>query len=165
MKIPKVSETLAKVAQSKTGQKVYNTLLNPKHEAFMNNTLPLLESAVCTGSYIFATATDKKIPEENKPVLQWQNVINGVAGIAISGVLNRYVSKKGNQIIEGLKPELVKDFSSVVNGVKVGLPIVVTMLVMRLGISTASVPLSSVAKKASNLFSKGKEEKKVDVTV
>ena len=79
--------------------------------------MPLIESAVCTGSYIYATASNKKIPEESKPILQWQNILNGVIGIAVSGALNRWVSKQGAKIISGLKPELIKDFDNVVTGV------------------------------------------------
>lgn len=161
MKIPRISDVLARIAKSKTGQKVYKTLLNPDKETFLNNTLPLIESAVCTGSYIYATANDKKIPKEQKPILQWQNVINGVLGIAISGALNRWVSKKGAKVIQGLKPELVKDFDAVVNGVRVGLPILMTTLVMRFGVSTASVPMSAWTKKTYNKL-KGKDEHKVD---
>lgn len=157
MKIPSISDALARFAKSKTGQKIYNTLLNPKHETFMNNTLPLIESTVCTGSYIWATARDKKIPEEQKPILQWQNIINGVLGVAISGTMNRWVSKKGAEVIKGLKPELIPQFESVVNGVKVGLPILMTTLVMRFGISTASVPMSSAVKNVYNKL-KGKSK-------
>lgn len=162
MKIPSISDALAKFAKSNTGQKIYKTLLNPDKETFMNNTLPLIESTVCTGSYIYATARDKKIPEEQKPILQWQNIINGVLGIAISGRLNKWVSKKGANVIKDLKPELVKDFDNVVTGVKVGLPIVMTTLVMRFGVSTASVPMSEAVKNVYSKFHKPKD-KKVDV--
>ena len=163
MKIPKISDMLARFAKSKTGQAMYKTLLKPDKETFLNNTLPLIESAVCTGSYIYATAHDKKIPKEQKPILQWQNVINGVLGIAVSSRLNKLASKQGAKIIKDLKPELVKDFDSVVNGVRVGLPILVTSLVMRWGVSTASVPLSEVAKKAHETFSGKMKEKKVEL--
>ena len=159
MKIPSITDGLTAMAKSKWGQKVYKYVLHPDKETFMNNTLPLIDSAVCTGSYIYATASNKKIPEEQKPILQWQNVLNGVIGIAVSGGLNRWVSKKGAQIIKGLKPELIKDFDNVVTGVKVGLPILVTSLVMRFGVSYATVPMSEVAKKLDNIF---RPHKKVD---
>lgn len=161
MKIPSISDTLARFAKSKVGKAMYKTLLKPDKETFLNNTLPLIESTVSTASYIYATAKDKNIPGEQKPILQWQNVINGVVGIAVSGAMNRWVSKKGAQIIKGLKPELVKDFDAVVNGVRVGLPILVTTLVMRWGVSTASVPISTAAKKIHESI-KGKKEHKVD---
>jgi hypothetical protein len=115
---------------------------------------------VCTGSYIYATASNKKIPEESKPILQWQNILNGVIGIAVSGALNRWVSKQGAKIISGLKPELIKDFDNVVTGVKVGLPILVTSLVMRFGVSYATVPMSEAAKKLDSFFRRDKVDKK-----
>lgn len=152
MKIPKISEVMAKFAKSKMGQKAYKYILNPDKETFLNNTLPLIESAVCTGSYIYATASNKKIPEESKPILQWQNVLNGVIGIAVSGKMNKWVSKKGQGVIKGLKPELIKDFDNVVTGVKVGLPILMTSLIMRFGVSYLTVPMSAVAKKLDSWF-------------
>lgn len=162
MKVPSIHETIAKMAQSKLGQKAYKYILSPDKETFLNNTLPLIESAVCTGSYVYATASNKDIPKEQKPILQWQNVLNGVIGIAVSKRLNKWVSKKGQEVIKGLKPELVKDFDNVVTGVKVGLPILMTSLVMRFGVSYLTVPISSVAKKLDNLF---KKDKKLDTTV
>lgn len=150
MKIPGISDALARFAKSNIGQKMYKSILRPDKETFLNNTLPLIESTVCTGSYIYATHHDKKIPKEQKPILQWQNILNGVIGVAVSGKLNRWISKKGAQVIKGLKPELVKDFDNVVTGVKVGLPILMTSLVMRFGVSYLSVPMSETAKAIDN---------------
>lgn len=147
MKVPGISDILTKVAKSKTGQRVYKNLLKPDKETFLNNTLPLIESGVCTASYCFATAHDKKIPKEQKPALQWQNILNGVIGILVSGRLNRWVSKQGAKVIKDLKPELIKNFDEVVSGVRVGLPILMTSLVMRWGVSTMSVPVSEKFKK------------------
>ena len=165
MKVPSISKVMAKIAKSEAGQKAYKYILNPNKETFVNNTLPLIESAVCTGSYIYATASNKKIPEENKPILQWQNVLNGVIGIAVSGAMNKWVSKKGEQIVKGLKPELIKDFEGVVAGVKIGLPILMTSLVMRFGVSYATVPMSVMAKKLDRIFRKPKDKNKDKLNV
>lgn len=160
MRVTGISDLLTRMAKSKAGQKVYKSLLNPNKENFLNNTLPLVESAVCTGSYIYATATDKKIPKESKPALQWQNVINGVAGIAVSSKLNKWVSKKGATVIKDLDPKVIKDFEGVVNGVRVGLPILMTSLIMRYAVSTLSVPISVMAKKFDKFFTFNKDSKK-----
>lgn len=160
MKIPRISDLLAKFAKSKTGQKMYKTLVSPDKETFLNNTLPLIESTVCTASYVYATARDKKIPQEQKPILQWQNVLNGVIGVAVSGTLNKWVSKQGAKVIKDLKPNLIKDFDNVVTGVKVGLPILMTSLVMRFGVSYLSVPMSEAAK---GIHNKLKGDKKLDI--
>ena len=88
-----------------------------------------------------------------------QNIINGVAGITLSGVLNTFVSKQGDKIIQNLKPELVKDFEGVSRGIRTVLPIVTTGLCMRYIVPVASAPISSFIKKI-----RGKE-KKLDTKV
>lgn len=156
-KIPSLSNIFSRFAKSNIGQKVYKNLLKPEKEVFLNNTLPLIESGVCTGSYCFATWHDKHIPEEQKPCLQWQNIINGVVGIAISGKMNKWITKQGSGVIKHLNSALIKNFSSVVNGIQVSLPIIMTSLVMRYGVSTLSVPMSEKFKELGH--------KKLDVEV
>lgn len=158
-----VDKILTKTASSKAGQRFYKYLLEPKREAFLQTQLPCIESLVCLGSYMYATARDKKIPEERKPILQWQNVLNGVIGMAVSGGLNAWISKKGKEIIKHLHPENIEKFSRVCDGIKVGLPILVTALVMRFGISTLSVPMSDAAKKMCNLFKSKDDPSRVDL--
>lgn len=157
MSIQPVTTALTKFAKSGIGQKIYSNLLQPNKEKFLNNTLPLIESATCTLAYCYATATNKKIPKEQKETLQYQNIINGVAGITLSGAMNAFVSKQGDKIVKNLKPDLVKDFEGVSRGIRIVLPIVTTGLCMRYILPVASAPISSFIKKI-----RGKDKKPLD---
>ena len=118
--------------ESKTMQKFYKKACDPKHDAFFNNTLPTLETAVSTAFYCFATEKQKDIPREQKNVLQWQNVLSGVAGMAIGSVANRKVTKFANKLVPLIDKEHVEDVHKVVAGTKVVLPLIATALLMRL---------------------------------
>jgi hypothetical protein len=149
MGIPKI---LAKVVPSV--KKFNNFMLNPKNERLFNEGLPLLSSAVCTGSYIYATAHDKKIPKERKPILQIQNVVNGVIGILISAKLNQWAYKKTEKVIQNLQPKLIKDYETVIHGTRIAVPIAITSLVMRLLVSSGSVLISDVIKRNNKKLDK-----------
>ena len=118
--------------ESKTMQNFYKKACDPKHDAFFNNTLPTLETAVSTAFYCFATEKQKDIPREQKNVLQWQNVLSGVAGMAIGSVANRKVTKFANKLVPLIDKEHVEDVHKVVAGTKVVLPLIATALLMRL---------------------------------
>lgn len=114
--------------ESKTMQNFYKKVCDPKHDAFFNNTLPTLETAVSTAFYCFATEKQKDIPREQKNVLQWQNVLSGVAGMAIGSVANRKVTKFANKLVPLIDKEHVEDVHKVVAGTKVVLPLIATAL-------------------------------------
>lgn len=153
MNIPKI---LANVSSSNIGQRIYAKLLHPSKERLLNEGLPLLSGTVCTGSYIYATAHDKYIPKEQKPILQYQNVINGVAGITISAGLNQWAYKKTEKIIKCLDKRVFKESSNIVNGIRISVPIVITSAVMRLLISSGSVLLSDWYKRFKDFTKNGK---------
>ena len=118
--------------ESKTMQKFYKKACDPKHDAFFNNTLPTLETVASTLCYIVSTEKQNGIPREQKNVLQWQNVLSGVAGIAIGSVANRKVTKFANKLVPLIDKEHVEDVHKVVAGTKVVLPLIATALLMRL---------------------------------
>ena len=118
--------------ESKTMQKFYKKACDPKHDAFFNNTLPTLESVASTLCYIVSTAKQNGIPREQKNVLQWQNVLSGVAGVAIGSVANRKVTKFANKLVPLIDKEHVEDVHKVVAGTKVVLPLIATALLVRL---------------------------------
>ena len=118
--------------ESKTMQKFYKKACDPKHDAFFNNTLPTLESVASTLCYIVSTEKQNGIPREQKNVLQWQNVLSGVAGVAIGSVLNRKVTGFANKLVPLIDKEHVEDVHKVVAGTKVVLPLIATALLMRL---------------------------------
>lgn len=118
--------------ESKTMQNFYKKACDPKHDAFFNNTLPTLETVASTLCYIVSTEKQDGIPREQKNVLQWQNVLSGVAGIAIGSVANRKVTKFANKLVPLIDKEHVEDVHKVIAGTKVVLPLIATALLMRL---------------------------------
>lgn len=118
--------------ESKTMQKFYKKACDPKHDTFFNNTLPTLESVASTICYVVATEKTGDIPREQKNVLQWQNVLGGVAGVAIGSVLNRKVTGFANKLIPLINKEHIEDVHKVITGTKVVLPLITTALLMRL---------------------------------
>lgn len=152
-------DILKNLSVTKKGQEFYKKFADPKYDNFLNNTLPIIESGVCTLSYVYATHHDKKIPKDQKPMLQWQNIISGGIGMLISAGLNKKVSKLGEDIIKGLKPELMHDSHKIIDGIKVGLPILVTSIIMRFGVASAVVPVSTWIESIRNKHKKNKLDK------
>ena len=118
--------------ESKTMQNFYKKACDPKNASFFNNTLPTFETALSTIFYCVATAKQRDIPKEQKNVLQWQNVLSGVAGMAIGSVANRKVSKFADELVPLINKEHIEDVHKVVAGTKVVLPLIATALLMRL---------------------------------
>lgn len=118
--------------ESKTIQSFYKKACDPKYDAFFNNALPTIESVASTLCYVVSTEKQRDIPREQKNVLQWQNVLSGVAGVAIGSVANRKVTKFANKLIPLIDKEHVEDVHKVIAGTKVVLPLIATALLMRL---------------------------------
>lgn len=161
MKIPNI---FTKIANSKWGQKVYKKLLDPKAEGFWNRTMPVLETATISAFYIASTAMQKNIDRDSKTALQWQNVLSGVASVGLSIPMNRGVSKFADNVSKYLDPHLVKDVHKVTNGLRVGLPILTSLLVSRFLVAVALVPLSSKIRDTVKKHNHP-EEKKLNIIV
>ena len=145
--------------ESKTMQKFYKKACDPKHDAFFNNTLPTLETVASTLCYIVSTEKQDGIPREQKNVLQWQNVLSGVAGVAIGSVAKRKVTKVANKLVPLIDKEHVEDVHKVVAATKVVLPLIATALLMRL-------VMPVVVSQASTMIEdhrRAKKNKKIDV--
>ena len=152
----RVGNIFTKIAKSKTGQKIYKEVLDPKHDKFLDNTLPIIESGVISGFYIASTAMQKKIDDDSRKALQIQNVLSLLFSVGLAIPLNKKVGKMGEKIVKNLKPELMEDGHKVVDGVKVGLPILNSILISRFLVATALVPASSKIRDAV------KKDKKID---
>lgn len=116
--------------ESKPVQKFYKKACDPKNAGFFNNTLPTLETLASTACYVVATERRKDIPREQKNVLQWQNVLSGVAGMAVGSYMNRKVSKFADKLAPKIDKKIC-DVHKVEAGLKVGLPLLATALIMR----------------------------------
>ena len=145
--------------ESKTMQKFYKKACDPKHDAFFNNTLPTLETVASTLCYIVSTEKQKEIPREQKNVLQWQNVLSGVAGIAIGSVANRKVTKFANKLVPLIDKEHIEDVHKVVAGTKVALPLIATALLMRLVMPVVVAQASTMIED----HRRAKKNQKIDV--
>ena len=145
--------------ESKTMQNFYKKACDPKHDAFFNNTLPTLETVASTLCYIVSTEKQKEIPREQKNVLQWQNVLSGVAGIAIGSMANRKVTKFANKLVPLIDKEHVEDVHKVVAGTKVVLPLIATALLMRLVMPVVVAQASTMIED----HRRAKKNKKIDV--
>lgn len=145
--------------ESKTMQNFYKKVCDPKHDAFFNNTLPTLETAVSTAFYCLATEKQKDIPREQKNVLQWQNLLSGVAGMAIGSVANRKVSKFANKLVPLIDKEHVEDVHKVIAGTKVVLPLIATALLMRLVMPVVVAQASTMIED----HRRAKKNQKIDV--
>lgn len=143
MKVPSLSKWFARVASSKTGEKIYKNILDPKKDDFWNITAPIIETSVASTAYI-ANCAVSDIPRKEKKALQYQNVLSWVASIAISIPLNRKLNKTAKAIEKQLKPEIIPDFHKVKQGLGIGLPLVATIILNRALIPAILVPISSV---------------------
>lgn len=142
MKVNPIRNWLKTVYESKPVQNFFKKAADPKHAEFFNNTLPTLETLVSTGCYMFATEKQKDIPREQKNVLQWQNVLGCVGGMTLGSFLNRKVTKFANELAPKIDKKII-DVHKVEAGLKVGLPLVATALVMRLLVPVVTAQMSS----------------------
>ena len=160
MKIPSVSDLFAKMASSKTGQKIYKKLLDPKNDAFWDETLPVLESTVASTAYVINTELGAKdVDRKSKNAIQIQNVLSWVISVAISIPMNKKINKFTKAIEKQLKPELMEDFHKVSKGLAIAGPLLAVTVLNRALIPSILVPISSVIR------DKHEQHKKLDTKV
>ena len=129
-------------SKSNIGQRFYKTVLDPKNQKWLNTKLPLIESFVVTSMYCLNTERLKNTDRKNKNALQLQNVMSGVSGIALGGILNKGMDKFSNNVIKHLDPSKIEDLHKITGGLKVALPIIATAFSMRYVSQVLFVPLS-----------------------
>lgn len=135
----RVSKILESIAKTKPAQKVYGWCAEQGHDKILNHTLPQVETVLSTACYVWSTERQNKIPREQKNLLQVQNVGSGLVGLVVASTANRWVGKKGEEIIKHLDPEKLdpKVIRKCSTGIRVGLPILTTAIVMRYAIPVA----------------------------
>lgn len=150
-------KALEKFATSKVGSKLYSWAASEKGQKWLYETLPTLETIVATSCYVYATER-QKLSRREKNVLQWQNVLPAIAGMAIGTYLNRKVFNFGENIIKHLKPELVPDAHKIMGGIRVATPIFTTALLMRWALPVATAFISGEIEEY-----KSQKNKKLDI--
>lgn len=156
----KVDNIFTTIAKSKTGQKFYEKVLNPKYAKNMDRFLPICETALISSFYIASTAMQPKIDKESKQAMQIQNVLSMLFSVGLAVPLNKKASQFGEKIIENLKPDLMPKAHKVMDGIRVGLPILNSIVISRFMVAVGLVPLSS---KIRDVVHQKREAKKLDV--
>jgi uncharacterized membrane protein len=150
-------KALEKFATSGIGSKLYKWASSEKGQKWLYESLPTLETVVATSCYVVATER-QDLSRREKNILQWQNVLPALVGMAAGTYLNRKVFKFGEKVIEKLKPELVPDAHKIMGGIRVALPLVTTAILMRWALPVATAFLSGEIEEY-----KSKKNKKLDV--
>ena len=134
----RVSDILARIANTKTGQKVIKWATQPNKEKMLNHTLPQIETILATSCYVYSTAKQKNIDKERKQLLQIQNVGSGLVGLFVAGAANRWIGNKTEEIIKYIDPKKIdpKSLRQISTGLRVGAPILTTAIVMRMALPT-----------------------------
>ena len=158
----KIGNIFTKIANTKWGKKFYKEILDPKHTKVLDTYLPVFESGLISSFYIVSTAVQPKIDKDSKTALQIQNILSFLASVGLSIPMNKGIAKFGDRIIKHLKPELMNDGHKVLDGIRVGLPLVNSLVVSRFLIATALVPISSIIREG---VKKHNENKRLDVKV
>lgn len=156
----KVENIFTTIAKSKTGQKFYEKALNPKYAKTIDRFLPVCETALISSFYVASTAMQSKIDKESKEALQIQNLLSLAFSVGLAIPLNKKVSQFGDKIIENLKPDLMPNAHKVMDGIKVGLPILNSLVISRFIVAVGLVPVSS---KIRDFVHKKRESKNLDV--
>ena len=132
---------LEKFATSKTGTKLYKWASTEKGQKWLCESLPTLETVVATSCYVYATEK-QDLSRREKNVLQWQNVLPALAGMAMGTYLNKKVFSFGENVIKNLKPEVIPDAHKIMGGIRVALPLVTTAILMRWALPVATAFIS-----------------------
>ena len=150
-------KALEKFATCGVGTKLYKWASSEKGQKWLYESLPTLETALATSCYVVATER-QDLSRREKNILQWQNVLPALVGMAVGTFLNRQVFKFGEKVIENLKSELVPDAHKIMGGIRVALPLVTTAILMRWALPVATAFLSGEIEEY-----KSKKNKKLDV--
>lgn len=130
-------------ATSKTGQRFYKWLCDPKKERFFNCTLPTVESAIATAAYIASTEAQSNIPREQKNLLNWQTILSGAIGMTIGSALNKRVTKFADKVIPKINKN-IEDVHKIKTGLAIALPLAATALVMRFVMPVVTAQASAI---------------------
>ena len=132
---------MERFANSRVGTKLYKWASTEKGQRWLCESLPTLETVVATSCYVYATEK-QDLSRREKNVLQWQNVLPALVGMAAGTYLNKKVFSFGENIIKNLKPELISDAHKIMGGIRVATPIVTTAILMRWALPVATAFIS-----------------------
>ena len=150
-------KALEKFATSKIGTKLYKWASTDKGQKWLCESLPTLETVVATSCYVYATEK-QKLSRREKNVLQWQNVLTALVGMAAGTYLNRKIFAFGENVIKNLKPEVIPEAHKIMGGIRVATPIFTTALLMRWALPVATAFISGEIEEK-----KARKKEKLDI--
>lgn len=141
MRIPKINEIFERFAKSKTGTKIYKWCSDSKkREDMLNIVIPSAETVVSTASYVIAVESQPKdkVDRQRKDLLHFQNVSSGIIGLGLGMIANKWVYKKGEEIIKDLDIKKIdpKSIRQISTGIRVIGPAIITASIMRFALPT-----------------------------
>lgn len=137
MRINKISEHIQKfVKKVAENDKLYDKI--------NNKILPIGESTLATGMYALFIEKNDHIEKERKPALQYQNLICGAVGMFSANKINQSIQKHQAKIIEALKKNKdIQNPETLINGLKIAMPIIIFSAIIRFLLPVISTPISS----------------------
>ena len=148
-----------KIFTSKTLQNYAKWASSPKVTKNINNYLPIVQSTYAVGCYATNVQKSKTMPQDKKNSMLTHDIICGGVGLFASAWLTKLTTRFKTNIIKELeKDKNLKNKVAVCNGVGIGIPIIVTTLVMRAGVPILASFLSPKIEK----FRQALKEKKQD---
>jgi hypothetical protein len=150
-------KALEKFATSKIRTKLYKWASTDKGQKWLCESLPTLETVVATSCYVYATEK-QKLSRREKNVLQWQNVLTALVGMAAGTYLNRKIFAFGENVIKNLKPEVIPEAHKIMGGIRVATPIFTTALLMRWALPVATAFISGEIEEK-----KARKKEKLDI--
>lgn len=136
-----VVDALTKFAKSDMGTRLYKWGASSQGKKFLCTSLPLIETAVATGSRVIATEK-QDLDRREKNILQAGHIVPAVIGIGVGSKLNKKAYELGDKITEHLDPSKVKDIHNIKAALHVIGPIVVTASLMRFLLPVATAFIS-----------------------
>jgi len=117
---------------SKSIQNYAKWASKPEVTEKINKTLPIIQSTYAVACYGLNVQRTKDIPQDKKNSMLIHDIICGATGLGVSAWLTKKtIQFKMNVIKEINKDSKLKNKVAICNGVSIGVPIVVTTLIMR----------------------------------
>ena len=152
-----VVNALTKFAKSGIGTNLYKWGTSDKGKKFLCTSLPLIETAIATGSRVIATEK-QPLERREKNILQAGHIVPAIIGIGIGSQLNKKAYEFGDKIVANLDPSKVKDMHGIKTALHVLGPIIVTASLMRFLLPVATAFISGEVEER-------KARKKLDIKV
>ena len=139
----RVDKILTGFAKSNVGQKFYKNMISGNNEKVVNTALPIIEASLASAMAMTATAINPKIEKEQKQSLMIQSGLRWGISVFLAGSIAKGFNNFADNVVKQLNPELIPQAKKVADGLKVGIPMVNTVLISRFLTPVFLIPVSS----------------------